>query len=106
MGIGIVLNGRRSADEIAELAVLAEENGLRQLWLSGGARTKDHFLRLAVAATRTKTIGLGPIAISPFEAHPVRIGLELLTLHEIARSRSRTVRTGGGGVPATLASTS
>ncbi len=103
MRIGIVLNGRRSADEIAELAQLAERAGIRQLWLSGGARTKDHFLRLAVAAMRTTAIQLGPVAISPFEAHPARIAVELLTLQEIARGRAAIVLGGGGDFAATLA---
>ena len=102
MKIGIVLDGRRSAEEIAELARLAEESGIRQLWLSGGARTKDHFLRLAVAATRTRAIRLGPVAISPYEAHPARIALELLTLHEIAHGRGAIVMGGGGDFAATL----
>ena len=102
MRVGIVLDGRRTADEIAELAKLAEDCGIRQLWLSGGARTKDHFLRLAVAATRTTAIQLGPVAISPFEAHPARIAVELLTLHEIARGRAAVVLGGGGDFAATL----
>ena len=102
MKIGIVLDGHRSAEVIAELARLAEESGIRQLWLSGGARTKDHFLRLAVAATRTQAIRLGPVAISPFEAHPARIAIELLTLHEIAHGRAAIVLGGGGDFAATL----
>jgi alkanesulfonate monooxygenase SsuD/methylene tetrahydromethanopterin reductase-like flavin-dependent oxidoreductase (luciferase family) len=102
MKVGIVLNGRRSAEEIAELAQLAEAKGIRQLWLSGGARTKDHFLRLAVAATKTRAIELGPVAISPFEAHPARIAIEVLTLHEMARGRARLVLGGGGDFAATL----
>src|SRR2546422_4407077 len=100
MGIG--LNGRRSADEIAELARQAEEAGIRQLWLRAGARTKDRFLRLAVAATKTKAIHLGPVATSPFEAHPARIAVELLTLHEVARGRGAIVLGGGGDFAATL----
>ncbi len=102
MRIGVVLNGRRSADEIAELAQRAEAAGLAHLWLSGGSRTKDHFLRLAVAATRTRTITLGPVAISPFEAHPARIAVELLTLQEISGGRAAIVLGGGGDFAATL----
>lgn len=102
MKIGVVLNGRRSADEIAELAQRAEAAGIRHLWLSGGSRTKDHFLRLAVAATRTRSITLGPVAVSPFEAHPARIAIELLTLQEISRGRAAVVLGGGGDFAATL----
>ena len=96
------MNGRRSADEIAELAQLAEQQGFAHLWLSGGSRTKDHFLRLASAASKTRRIQVGPIAISPFEMHPVRIGLSLLTLNEIAGGRASIVIGGGGDLAATL----
>jgi 5,10-methylenetetrahydromethanopterin reductase len=100
--IGVVLDGRRSAAEIAELARLAEENGIAHLWLSGGTRTKDHFLRLSLASTQTKRIQLGPVAISPFEMHPVRIALSLLTLDEMASGRASIVIGGGGDLAATL----
>jgi 5,10-methylenetetrahydromethanopterin reductase len=100
--LGVVLNGRRSASEIAELARLAEQQGFAHLWLSGGSRTKDHFLRLAAAAANTKHIQLGPVAISPFEMHPVRIGLSLLTLNEMAGGRASIVLGGGGDLAATL----
>ena len=102
MKLGVVLNGRRSAEEIAELAHLAEEQGFEHLWLSGGSRTKDHFLRLASAATSTNRIQLGPVAISPFEMHPVRIGLSLLTLNEMAGRRASIVLGAGGDLTATL----
>lgn len=102
MKIGVVLNGRRSADEIAELAGRAEAAGIPQLWLSGGSRTKDHFLRLAVAATRTRSITLGPVAVSPFEAHPARLAIELLTLQELSHGRAAVVLGGGGDFAATL----
>ena len=96
------MNGRRSADEIAELAQLAEQQGFAHLWLSGGSRTKDHFLRLASAASKTRRIQIGPIAISPFEMHPVRIGLSLLTLNEIADGRASIVLGGGGDLATAL----
>ena len=100
--LGVVLNGRRSANEVAELARLSEQQGFSHLWLSGGSRTKDHFLRLALAASKTRRIQIGPIAISPFEMHPVRIGLSLLTLDEMAEGRASIVLGGGGDLAATL----
>lgn len=98
----MVLNGRRSADEIAELALLAEQQGFAHFWLSGGSRTKDHFLRLAAAAAKTRRIQLGPVAMSAFEMHPVRIGLSLLTLNEMSDGRAGIVLGGGGDLAATL----
>src|SRR2546428_306160 len=102
MRVGVVLDGRRTAAEIAELARLAEARGFSQVWLSGGARTKDHFVRLALAAAATRRIRLGPAALSPFEMHPVRIGLALLTLDEVAAGRARLVLGAGGDLAATL----
>jgi alkanesulfonate monooxygenase SsuD/methylene tetrahydromethanopterin reductase-like flavin-dependent oxidoreductase (luciferase family) len=102
MRISVVLDGRRTAGEIAELAQLAETYGFSHVWLSGGARTKDHFVRLAVAAAATRRIKLGPIAVSPFEMHPVHIGLALLTLDEIAPGRACIVLGAGGDLAATL----
>jgi len=102
MRVGVVLDGRRSATEIAELTRLAETHGFSHVWLSGGARTKDHFVRLALAAAATRRIRLGPIALSPFEMHPVHIGLALLTLDEIAPGRACLVLGAGGDLAATL----
>jgi 5,10-methylenetetrahydromethanopterin reductase len=100
--VGLVLDGLRPAGEVAELARQAEDAGLAQFWLSSGARTKDHFLRLAVAAGRTRRIQLGAVAVSPFEAHPARLAVTLLTLHEIAGGRAAVAVGGGGDFAATL----
>ncbi len=102
MRLAVVLDGRRSATEVADLARLAEEVGIDRLWLSAGRRTKDHFLRLAVAAQRTRRIQLGAVAVSPFEAHPLRLAVALLTLNEIAGGRATVAVGGGGDFAATL----
>jgi alkanesulfonate monooxygenase SsuD/methylene tetrahydromethanopterin reductase-like flavin-dependent oxidoreductase (luciferase family) len=103
MEVGVVLDGRRPAAEVAELAQLAESCGLAHVWLGGGARTKDHFVRLAVAAAATRRIRIGPIAVSPFEMHPAQIGLALLTLDEASHGRAGMVLGAGGDLAATLA---
>src|SRR5262249_35094034 len=81
------------------LAKLAETCGFSTVWLSGGARTKDHFVRLALAAAATRRIRLGPVAVSPFEMHPVHIRKALLTLEEIAPGRACLVLAAGAGLP-------
>ena len=97
MKVGVVLDGRRSAAEIAELAQLAEAHGLAHVWLGAGARTKDHFVRLAVAAAATRTIELGPIAVSPVEMHPAQLGTALLTLDEASHGRAAVALGAGFG---------
>jgi len=59
-------------------------------------------VRLAVAAAATRRIRLGPVALSPFEMHPVPIALALLTLDEIAPGRASVVLGAGGDLAATL----
>lgn len=100
--IGIVLDGWSPASELADLARLAEKNGIEHLWLSAGSRTKDHFVRLALAAASTTKIHLGPVATSPFEMHPAVIGISLLTLDEVAAGRACIVLGGGGDLASTL----
>ena len=70
--------------------------------LRRGSRTKDHFVRLAVAAASTTKIRLGPVATSPFEMHPAVIGIALLTLDEAAAGRAGIVVGGGGDLASTL----
>ena len=102
MKVGVVLDGRRSGSEVAELAQRAESAGLSHVWLGGGARTKDHFVRLTLAAAATTRIQIGAIAVSPFEMHPAQIGLALLTLDEVSGGRASVVLGGGGDLAATL----
>jgi alkanesulfonate monooxygenase SsuD/methylene tetrahydromethanopterin reductase-like flavin-dependent oxidoreductase (luciferase family) len=102
MKVGVVLDGRRTPAQVAELARLAETHGFSHVWLSAGARTKDHFVRLAVAAASTTRIRLGPVAVSPFEMHPAQIALSLLTLEEVAPGRATLVLGAGGDLAKTL----
>src|SRR4029453_5239289 len=55
-----------------------------------------------LAAGATKRIRLGPVALSPFEMHPVHAGLALLALDEIAPGRACLVLGAGGDLAATL----
>src|SRR3954468_4088284 len=102
MRVGVVLDGRRSAAEIAELAHLAEARGFSHVWVGAGARTKDHFVRLAVAAAATRRIQLGAVAVSPFEMHPAQLGLALLTLDEASGGRAAVALGSGGDLTETL----
>ena len=40
---------------------------------------------------------MGPVAISPFELHPLKMANQLLTLNEFAGGRANIVVGGGGG---------
>ena len=102
MKVGIVLDGRRAAGEIAELAQKAEAAGIAHLWLGAGARTKDHFVRLTLAAAATRHIQIGAIAVSPFDMHPAQLATAVLTLDEVSGGRASVVIGAGGDFTATL----
>jgi 5,10-methylenetetrahydromethanopterin reductase len=94
--IDIILDARASAGELAELGRLAEEAGIRGVWVSSLLDSRDPFTNLSVLATVTKRLLLGPIAVNPFDMHPVRIASSLMTLNELADGRARIVIGGGG----------
>jgi 5,10-methylenetetrahydromethanopterin reductase len=96
MKIDVILDARASAAELAELGGLAEEAGIRGVWVSSLLDSRDPFANLSVLATSTEKLLLGAIAVNPFDMHPVRIASSLMTLNELAGGRARIVIGGGG----------
>ena len=102
MEIDVILDTRASATELAELGELAEQVGIRGIWVSSLLDSRDPFTNLSVLAHRTKRIRLGPVAVNPFDTHPVRIAAAWLTLNELAAGRARIAIGGGGEALAAL----
>ena len=102
MDIDVILDARATADELAELGLLAEQNGIRTIWVSSLLDSRDPFTNLSVLARETTSILLGVIAVNPYDTHPVRIATALMTLNELAGGRARTVIGGGGEALAAL----
>ena len=98
MKVSIILDVRSEAWKIAEWGKLAEKYDIEGVWLSSLMNAKDPFLNLSLLARDTKRIRLGPIAISPYEIHPIRIAMSILTLHEISGGRAMIVIGGGGTI--------
>lgn len=98
MDIDIILNEFASAQESAELSRLAESYGIRGIWSSSYGDGRDPFMTLALAADQTKKIQLGPLAVSPYELHPLKITNALYTLDEMSEGRAMICIGGGGGV--------
>jgi 5,10-methylenetetrahydromethanopterin reductase len=96
MQIDVILDTRARPGEIAELGRLAEQNGIGGVWVSSLNDSRDPFTNLSVLAQATSRIGLGPIAVNPFDTHPWRIASAFLTLNELAKGRARIVVGGGG----------
>jgi len=96
MRIGVILDSRAPANEIADLGRLAEDVGLAAVWTSSLLDARDPFSNFAPLALSSHSIRLGPIAVNPFDIHPVRIATSLLTLNELAQGRAHVVVGGGG----------
>ena len=98
MDIEIILEPDITPEQLAELAVTAEGYGIRAMWASNYHQHWDAFLSLVPAAQVTKKILLGPLAVSPYESHPLKLANALLTLNEMSHGRARLALGGGGSV--------
>lgn len=96
MKIDVILDARAKAQELAELGQLAESCGINGVWVSSLLDSRDPFANMALLAQTTTRIHIGPIAVNPFDTHPVKIASSLLTLNEMASGRARIVIGGGG----------
>jgi alkanesulfonate monooxygenase SsuD/methylene tetrahydromethanopterin reductase-like flavin-dependent oxidoreductase (luciferase family) len=100
--LDVILDTRADPRELAGLGVLAERFALRGVWVSSLPDSRDPFTNLALLAAATCRIRLGPVAVNPFDTHPVRIASALLALNEIAGGRAAIVLGGGGEALASL----
>jgi alkanesulfonate monooxygenase SsuD/methylene tetrahydromethanopterin reductase-like flavin-dependent oxidoreductase (luciferase family) len=98
MRIDVIIESDMSAEGFAELGKLAEDYGLGGIWVANNANGRDPFVNFTPFAMQSSRIAMGPIAVSPFELHPLKMGLSLLSLNEIAKGRAQIVVGGCGGV--------
>jgi alkanesulfonate monooxygenase SsuD/methylene tetrahydromethanopterin reductase-like flavin-dependent oxidoreductase (luciferase family) len=97
MRVDVVLEPNASAARFGELAALAESYGLGTVWTANHQSSRDPFICFTGAAQATNTIRLGPVAVSPYEYHPLKMANLLFALNEISNGRTSIVVGGGGG---------
>ncbi len=102
MDIDLILDARAPADELADLGRLAEQRGFAGIWVSSLLDGRDPFANMMQLAGRTERICRGPIAVNPWDMHPVKISAALHTLNEASNGRARIVIGGGGEALASL----
>lgn len=102
MKIDVILESNMTPERIAELGQLAECCGLGGVWVSNMNDARDPFINFVDLARATSRIRLGPIAVSPFELHPLKMASSLLTLNEVAKGRARIVVGAGGGTASAI----
>lgn len=96
MQIHIILEPDVSANELRELGLLAEAQGIAGLWLQNYATGADPFMNLVPLAQASSRIRLGVVIVSPQEMHPLKIATSLLTLNEMSAGRAM-ITLGRGG---------
>jgi 5,10-methylenetetrahydromethanopterin reductase len=97
MRIDVILESNNTPERIAELGQLAERHGLGGVWVSNMNDARDPFINFVDLARSTRHIRIGPIAVSPFELHPLKMASSLLTLNEVSGGRAQIVVGAGGG---------
>lgn len=97
MRIDIILESNNSPETVLKLGKLAEEVGLGGVWVSNMNDSRDPFINFVPLAMASDRIKLGPIAVSPFELHPLKMASSLITLNEMAKGRAQIVVGAGGG---------
>jgi len=97
MRIDVILESNNSPDRVLRLGKLAEEYGLGGVWVSNMNDARDPFINFVPLALDTQRIRIGPIAVSPFELHPLKMASSLLTFNEMATGRAQIVVGAGGG---------
>lgn len=96
MQLDVILDTRARAADLAGLGQLAEACGIGGVWVSSLNDSRDPWANLSLLAQRTSALRMGPIAVNPFDTHPLKIAAGFLTLNELAGGRARIVIGGGG----------
>lgn len=96
MRIHLILDPRLPPQRLAELGVLAERQGIEGVWTSSLLGARDPFVAFVPLAAASRSLRMGPIATNPFDTHPAKTAMSLLTLNELAGGRAQIVIGGGG----------
>jgi len=103
MRVDLILEANHSGARLAELARLAESYGIGGVWVSNMHDARDPFINFVQTALATNRITLGPVAVSPYELHPMKMAAALLTLNEISNGRAHIgIAAGAGGAPTAM----
>lgn len=97
MDIDIILEPDLTPAQVAELGQAAERYGIRAVWTSNYFAHWDCFLSLVPLAQSTSRLLMGPLAVSPFEMHPLKIANSLISLNEFTGGRGLIAMGAGEG---------
>jgi len=81
-----------------ELGLLAESYGIGAVWTSNYPSSRDPFISLCPLATTSSRIRVGPLVITPYELHPLKMAKALASLNELCAGRANILVGGPSGV--------
>lgn len=88
MTLGLLMAGHSEVSALADLAVTAEDLGFTHVWMADERFYREVYSLLAVIATRTRRIGVGPCVTDPYSRHPALTAAAIHTLDEISGGRA------------------
>ena len=97
MKIDIIIDPTHTTDEFSELGVIAENLGFNSVLTANYPSAIDPFINFTALAKETKKIKMGPVALSPFETHPLKLSNLLFGLNQYTEGRAKISIGGGGG---------
>ena len=66
-----------SPTRFKQLGLLAETFGFGAVWTANHVGARDPFMSFMPLAAASERIRMGPVAVSPFELHPVKMSTEM-----------------------------
>ncbi len=97
MKIDIILDPTHTTEEFSELGIIAENLGFNAVLTANYPSAIDPFINFSILAKATQNIRMGPVAISPFETHPLKLSNLLYGLNQLSNGRAKIIVGGGGG---------
>ncbi len=97
MKIDIIIDPTHTTEEFLELGIIAEKLGFNAVLTANYPSAIDPFINFSVLAKETEKISMGPVAISPFETHPLKLSNLLFGLNQLSKGRAKIIIGGGGG---------
>ncbi len=102
MRIDVILDPDTSPAEARELGLLAERHGIHAVWASNYPSSRDPFITLAPLALASARIRMGPLVMTPWELHPLKMSKAILGLAELSSGRAQILVGGPTGVPGAM----
>ncbi len=85
---GIEFVPNMEISKLVDYCVLAEENGFGAVWITDHYNNRNVYATLAMVASRTSRIKLGPGVTNPYHIHPALTASAIATINEISEGRA------------------